>query len=260
MDPAAKESNIPGHVIGFRSITALRETDRWSPLQVEEVHLWGVSLTVEEMESRDFAAWLSGDELARAARLISTVHRQRFVAAHGAVRLILSRYCGTRPEHLVFASTARGKPFLRDIGTGCEALQFNLTHSQGRALIAVARDRDIGVDLETLRRKTDAARLANRFFSSRDQEYILGGSPSERDERFLRVWVAKEAVSKARGSGITFPLNRDHVDIDSEGIHGRLMGTDPPMKPMVFRFVPLERQWVGAVAAEGHDWRLVLRT
>lgn len=257
MDSLVKEPTNPRRVMAFHSITKLLETDMGAAIPMGDVHLYGVSLTVEEMECRDIAAWLSAEEQARAARLISNGHRQQFVAAHGAMRLILSRYCETRPEDLAFASTALGKPFLRDTGTGGEALQFNLTHSQGRALIAVARGPDLGVDLETLRPKADVVRLATRFFSSRDQEYILSGGPLETDERFLRVWVAKEAVSKARGSGMTFPLNREHVEIDSEGVHGRLIGTDPAMKPMVFRFVPLEKPWVGAVAAKGDNWRVV---
>ncbi len=260
MDFTVNEPHMPPRLIGFHSITALREMDRWSARLAGDVHLWGVSLTVEETESHEIAAWLSAEERARAARLVSNMHRQEFVAAHGAVRLILSRYCQRGPESLAFDTTTQGKPFLRDAGTGREALQFNLTHSQGRALIAVARGRDIGVDLETLRLKTDVMRLANRFFSRRDQHYILTGSPSARDERFLRVWVAKEAVSKARGSGITFPMDRDHVEIDSEAVHGRLIGSDPVMETIVFRFVPLERRWIGAVAAEGDDWRLVLCT
>ena len=103
-------------------------------------------------------------------------------------------------------------------------------------------------------------RLANRFFSSRDQAYIAKAGPSARAERFLHVWVAKEAVSKARGSGITFPLNKDHVEIDLEAVQRRLIEDDPAVNPMVFRFVPLETDWVGAVAAEGTEWRLVLCT
>lgn len=250
----------PRSVIGFHSLTAIRHADPLPVLLPDDVHLWGVSLTAEDGEIADIEAWLSADEQARAARLLSKVHRQRFVAAHGAVRLVLSRYCEMKPQNLAFQTTARGKPFLREAGTGRESLCFNLTHSQGRALIAVARERDVGVDLETLRREADVMRLANRFFSSRDQAYIANAGPSARAERFLQVWVAKEAVSKARGSGITFPLNKDHVEIDPEEVEGRLIEGDPAVNPMVFRFVPLETDWVGAVAAEGTEWRLLLCT
>ncbi len=254
------EPRIPGPVIAFHSLTVIRDADPLPVLLPDDVHLWGVSLTAEDGEIPDIEGWLSADERARAARLISKVHRQQFVAAHGAVRLVLSRYCETSPRNLAFHTTARGKPLLHDAGTGRESLRFNLTHSQGRALIAVAHDRDVGVDLETLRREADVMRLANRFFSSRDQAYIATADLSARAERFLHVWVAKEAVSKARGSGITFPLNKDHVEIDPKAGQGRLIEDDPAVNPMVFRFVPLETDWVGAVAAEGTEWRLILCT
>jgi 4'-phosphopantetheinyl transferase len=218
--------------------------------------VWGVSLTVDDGEIPEIEAWLSCEERERASRLISEGRQQQFVAAHAAVRLILSRYCQCRPQDLAFHKTSRGKPFLS--GTGRESLHFNLTHSQGRALIAVTRGRDIGVDLERVRPEADVMRLANRFFSSRDQEYIASAEPPARPERFLHVWVAKEAVSKAGGSGITFPLNREHVEIEPDAIEGRLIGADPHMTPMVFRFLPLEKDWVGAVAAKETGWRLVL--
>lgn len=247
-------------VIGFHSLTAIRDANRRAALLPGEVHLWGVSLTGDDGEIAGVEAWLSAEERARAARLISKGHRRQFVTAHGAVRLVLSRYCGTRPHDLHFVRSARGKPFLNDRGKGTESLRFNLTHSHGRALIAVAGNRDIGVDLERVRPDADVMRLANRFFSLADQAYVAGAAPLARHERFLHVWVAKEAVSKARGSGITFPLNRNRVEIDLEAVQGRLIEDDLAAHAMVFRFVPLETEWVGAVAAEGTEWRLVLCT
>lgn len=218
----------------------------------EDVHVWGASLDIDEAELTRAVCYLSEDEQGWVNRLASGRHRQQFIAAHAALRAMLGRYCGQRPHELVIQKANAGKPFLPDH----PFLRFNLTHSYGRALIAIAKNRDVGIDLEKVRREVNVENLARRFFSVRDQKFIENGEPSQKHERFLQVWVAREAVFKAEGRGITFPLYHDHVELSSDGTTGRLVrgeggsgGADLPI-----RFLPLESGWIGAVAAEGTDW------
>ena len=223
----------------------------------DEVHVWGFSLDVDAAERTHATHYLSGDEQERVNRLVSGRHQQQIMTAHVVLRVVLSRYCGRRPQELVIEKTSAGKPFLTD-GHG---IRFNLTHSHGRALVAIARDREVGIDLEKIRPEVDIVSLANRFLSGQDQAFIEGGDPERRHERFLQVWVAREAVFKAEGKGITFPLHHDHVELSSDGKEGRLVrgeggaeGTNMPI-----RFLPLESGWVGAVAAEGTNWTVTYR-
>lgn len=258
-----KETHRHPSAIGFQRITAVEGAEPSVRLLPDEIHVWGLSLDIDESQVHRLDAWLSADERQRASRLVSESLRQQFTAAHGALRLVLGRYCGMRPDELIVQRTARGKPFLSEPALGGEPLQFNMTHSHGRALIVVARGREIGVDLERVRQpKADSMRLAHRFFSPQDQLFISSAEPSIRHERFLQVWVANEAVSKAEGSGITFPLNRRHMEMDRAAEEGRLMGSDKVLneKQIVFRFLPMESDWVGAVAAEGSGWRWRLCT
>ncbi len=223
----------------------------------DEIHVWVFSLDVDVAELTHAAHYLSGDEQERVNLLVSGRHRQQFMAAHAVLRVVLSRYCGQRPQELVIQKTSAGKPFLTD-GT---AIRFNLTHSHGKALIAIARDREVGIDLEKIRPEVDIVSLAKRFLSGQDQAFIEGGDPERRHERFLQVWVSREAVFKAEGKGITFPLNRDHVEQSSDGKEGRLIQDEggPEGTNMPIRFLPLESGWVGAVAAEGTNWTITYR-
>jgi len=218
----------------------------------DDVHVWGFSLDVDQEELTHVTHYLSGDEQERVNRLVSEQHQREFIAAHVVLRVVLSRYCGRCPQELVVQKSSAGKPFLAD----GNAIRFNLTHSHGRALVAIARDREVGVDLEKIRPEVDVVSLASRFLSSQDQAFIEGGDPTRRHERFLQVWVAREAVFKAEGKGVTFPLHRDHVELSSDGKEGRLVrnggGSDGTNMPI--RFLPLECGWVGAVAAEGTNW------
>lgn len=221
-------------------------------IDADDVHVWGFFVDVDGAELTHATQYLSADEQGRADRLASARHRQQFMAAHAALRMVLSRYCGRRPQELIIQRASAGKPFLAD-GT---AMQFNLTHSHGRALIAIASKREVGIDLEKIRPEVDCAGLANRFLSGRDQAFIEGGDPERRHERFLQVWVARESVFKAEGTGMTFPLDRDYVELSNDGNEGRLIrgggGSEGTRIPI--RFLRLESGWVGAVAAEGTNW------
>jgi len=221
-----------------------------------DVQVWGIVLDVTHSELPRASSILSQDERERAARLISEEHRCRSIAAHAMLRAILSRYCGASPEQLAIRRTSDGKPVLSDY----PSIRFNLTHSHGRALIAIARDREVGVDLEQVRQEVDVVRLAKRFLSERDLAFIEYGDPAQRHERFLKAWVAREAVFKADGRGMTFPLHRDYLELTDDGTNGCLVLGDAASdeKKRLVRFLSLGSRWIGAVAAEGTDWSVTV--
>ena len=100
-----------------------------------EVHAWRIPLDLSGTLIDRLAPTLAPDELARADRLRVPRGRERFIAGRGALRDILGRYLGVPADRLSFLYGGRGKPALPGSG-----LEFNLTHSGGLALLAVARD------------------------------------------------------------------------------------------------------------------------
>lgn len=222
-----------------------------------DIHVYGFLLEVDDVSFPMVRGTLANEELERANRLVSERYRREFVVAHGMVREVLSCYCGRPPHELKFQKTVSGKPFLVDDA----GIRFNLTHSHGRAVLVVARDREVGVDLEKLRPEVDVINLARRFFSSRDKVFIERGGQTGWHERFLQTWVVREAVFKALGTGMTFPLHQDYVEFSNNGTEARLItetnrGAGAEMS---VRFLSLESGWIGAVAAEGMDWTVGYR-
>lgn len=154
---------------------------------------------------------LSPDEQVRAARYRFDLPRRRFVAARVGLRRLLSRYLSLEdPRALVFHSGPQGKPFLDT--PAHRWLRFNLTHTGDLALCAVACERDVGVDVEQL----DGGYLtsgfmqaaARRFFSSPERALLDRQSPLPECQKrtFLALWTCKEAVGKARGTGLVPPV------------------------------------------------------
>lgn len=149
---------------------------------------------------------LCPEEQARARGIKHAARRAEFMATRKALRQILAYHLGGAPSAIEFEVATRGKPFLREpASTGIE---FNVSHSEGLALIAVGRDREIGVDVERIRPKAAMSRLASRFFTAQEQQRLGATNEAERLELFYEIWCRKEAVLKAFGAGITSPLDK----------------------------------------------------
>jgi 4'-phosphopantetheinyl transferase len=170
-----------------------------------EAHVWRVRLDLDDVTLRGISESLSPDERARAGKFYFRADRERFVAARGALRAILSRYTGLAPRLIRFSYDRYGKPRL-NCEPGDGLLRFNVSHSKDLALYAVATGREVGVDLEYVRSDFASLEVAEHFFSRREVEALRALPPVERVAAFFDCWTRKEAYIKARGEGLSHPL------------------------------------------------------
>ncbi len=164
------------------------------------VHVWSADLLLDSRVATLAERLLQEHELARSDRFQQEIDRSRYVAVRGALRIILGSYMGREPRDVRIVHTSAGKPATDPVEG--EPLFFSLSHSDDLAAIAVTRIGQIGVDIERLRHLPDAAEIAERFFSRREQEMLSDLPESERSTAFLRCWTRKEAYVKATGKGI----------------------------------------------------------
>lgn len=141
---------------------------------------------------------LSPQERGRAARFVRDEDARRWTAARATLRRLLGAYLDTLPHELHFAEGPFGKPRIARE----EHVRFNVSHSAGVGLIAVARDREVGVDVELPRRAVDHVALARRVLGEAEAQWLAALDPPDREREFLRAWVRWEAVLKFRGIGI----------------------------------------------------------
>lgn len=218
-------------------------------LAEDEVHVWRVVLDLGAAELARLEATLSPEEAARAARLRFEPDRRGFLAAHGALRDILARYLGADPARLEFRRAAFGKPALAP-ACGAAWLRFNLSHSHGLALCAVARHREVGVDVERIRALIDERLIARRFFAPQEVAALESLPAEEQTTAFFRCWTRKEAYIKARGEGLGIPLDSFTVSLGPEGSSAVAGWSLEALAPA--------SGYAGAVTAEGRAWRLRL--
>jgi 4'-phosphopantetheinyl transferase len=175
-----------------------------------EVHVWRAPLD-QPQSLTAFLATLAPDEQERAARFRFQKDREHFIAARGLLRALLSRYLNVRPDDLAFGYSAHGKPFLVSEQGG--EVRFNVSHSHGLALFAFAQRRALGIDLEYMRPEVAEEQIAERFFSSCEVTALRALPAGQQTEAFFNCWTRKEAYIKARGEGLSLPLDQFDVSL-----------------------------------------------
>lgn len=176
------------------------------------MHVWRVPLD-DPADAESYWPVLSDEEQGRARRFYREVHGRRYTVAHGALRVILSGYLGETPESLAFSTGEHGKPSLSPVPGVVHQIEFNLSHSDDLALVAVALGVPVGVDIERWSEETEHLELAERFFSPSEREALraLADDRAKLTEGFFAAWSRKEAYLKAIGCGITRGLH--HFDV-----------------------------------------------
>jgi len=179
-------------------------------LAEDDVHLWRGRLDSAERDPDNAGALLPADELARARRFRRPEDGRRFIAARVILRQLLGGYLDADPWALRFDYDRHGKPELS--GDGAEGLCFSVAHSGGSALYGFARGRRVGVDLE-LMRDLAVFDVAGQFFAADEIRALCALPASDQLAAFYRCWTRKEAYLKAKGLGLSVPLDAFAVSV-----------------------------------------------
>ncbi len=167
----------------------------------KSIEVWNIRLPDHRNDTALCRSLLSGEELERAAKFFKPADAEGFILGRGLLRRILADCLNTRPSWLEFRRTALGKPFLEE----SNGLEFNVSHSRDRLLIAVTAGRAVGVDIEFRRSGLAMESIAKRWFAPEEQMFF--GAAENPADRFFEIWAKKEAYVKALGAGIYKDLN-----------------------------------------------------
>ena len=168
----------------------------------------------------------------------------------GGLRSILAAYLHADPVQIRLVESAGGKPRLQ-AGSGCEWLRFSLSRSGSRAIVAVARDREVGADIERVAPERSIAVIADQLFSRHEAARLRAVPAAARTEAFFQLWTRKEAVLKALGSGLGIGPRLDQIDVASEV-------AEAGGRRWVMCDLPVGRGYAAALAAEGERPRVRL--
>ena len=223
----------------------------------DEIHVWRAFLNIAPSWVQSLSQVLSTDERERAERFRFQRDRQDFIVTRALLRILVGRYLRRDPDQVQFSYGTYGKPSLA--GEGDQALRFNLSHSQGLALYAITRGRQIGVDVECVRENRDTEAIAQRFFSPQEIAAIESLPEPMRQRAFFSCWTRKEAYLKARGDGLSGTMDSFSVSVNP-GEPAVLFnnGQNDTQESSRWSLADLDpdSRYVGALAVEGCHWRL----
>jgi 4'-phosphopantetheinyl transferase len=152
---------------------------------------------------------LTADEHERGECFHFAKHRRDYLITRALVRTVLSRRVGLAPQSLRFKVNAFGRPYLQQR----PELSFNISHTDGMIMLAIASDGEIGVDIERLGTSRATQDLAEHCFAPGEAAALRMVDPSQLDELFFSYWTLKEAYIKARGLGLSLPFDRFEFDL-----------------------------------------------
>jgi 4'-phosphopantetheinyl transferase len=179
-------------------------------LSDDEVCIFSALLDLPLMRLQSLGKTLSADERHRATRFHFEKDRSRFVAGRGILREILGRLVDASPDDLIFSYGVHGKPRLA-MPNEKKFVHFNLAHSDSLFVLAVSRLHEVGIDMERIRPIREVRNIAMQCFSEHERKWWRLLPDGKKIEGFFNCWVRKEALLKARGSGINESLNKIDV-------------------------------------------------
>jgi 4'-phosphopantetheinyl transferase len=226
-------------------------------LPAAEVHVWRATVNLNTAELGALQKVLSPDEQARVERFYFEKDRRRFIACRGTLREILARYLKCEAARLEFSCSRFGKPSLAPTVSG-DNIHFNLSHSNDLALYAVSRFPEIGVDLEWVRKDFPCDQIAQHYFTPREIKTLRSLPDEMKYEAFFNGWTRKEAFVKARGKGLSLPLDRFTVSL-APGEPAALLRTEDNSEEasrwVLMGIIPADG-YLAAIAAKGRQWQL----
>jgi 4'-phosphopantetheinyl transferase len=180
------------------------------PLPPDEVHLW-LAFYNEIADERLHAAYrelLDPAEREQEPRFYFARDRRRYLVTRALVRTVLSRYESIRPEEWVFHTNAWGRPEVGNAEARDACLSFNVSHTHSLIVLGVTRGRDLGVDVENFRAREASMDVADRYFAPEEVAVLNAAPRREQQYRFFEYWTFKESYIKARGMGLSLPLDK----------------------------------------------------
>jgi 4'-phosphopantetheinyl transferase len=233
-----------GHLHSFWSVLSVVPT-----LVEGEVHIWRARLDPSPTRVRRLVQTLCQEERSRARKFVFARDKDRFVVRRGILREILGGYLAVPADRLQFHYDRYGKPRLVE-PSGDNTLRFNLSHSDTLAVFALTRGRRIGVDLERVRTDIAWHDLTAQLFTEREATWLQPLAGPQRHRASLVAWTCKEAYVKARGHGLSFPMNQ--VEISFAPLRLRRVGDDGgEASRWTLQELPVGDEYVAALVVEG---------
>ncbi len=123
--------------------------------------------------------------------------RAEYLVSQWIRRDVLLKYYNLELNPQSFCYSEKGRPYLEN-----SAIDFNISHTDQYVLMAVSSQQMVGIDVQSVKEKTDVLSIAKHYFSPSEYTMLSTLSENVQKERFYQIWTLKEASLKLTGEGI----------------------------------------------------------
>lgn len=192
---------------------------------------------------------LSPDEKEQWPRFHFERHRHQYLVSRALVRTTLSRYLNNHPADWRYVKSKYGRPEI-SLDQNKSNLRFNLSHTEGMIILGVCLDEDLGVDVENIKRDSSLLGIADRYFSPMEVAELRSLPEDQQQTRFFHYWTLKESFIKARGMGLSLPLDQFSFHLGKNKPFQISFEEDDDPIPWQFWQLSLSAQHIAAVAVQ----------
>lgn len=188
----------------------MNQDDPKQALRRDEIHLW---LTFydeidDELQSSYRRMVVSAAEIAQEQRFYFANDRHRYLVTRALVRTVLARYASIAPEEWVFSTNKYGRPEVDNPEARSAGIVFNVSHTRGLIALGVTKSCALGLDVENVHSTPVLLDLADRYFAPEELSALAALPRHLQQDRFFEYWTFKESYIKARGMGLSIPLDK----------------------------------------------------
>jgi 4'-phosphopantetheinyl transferase len=187
-------------------VTPMRNLD----LKPQQIDLWCAypNYITDPALLQQYRKLLCETEQQQEQRFYFARDRHRYLVTRILVRSVLSRYAPVAPNEWRFDTNAYGKPHIANCEQLRKTIAFNVTHSDNLVILGVANEHALGLDTENARARIVSLELADAYFAPEEVTDLRAQSTERQQRRFFEYWTLKESYIKARGMGLSIPLDQ----------------------------------------------------
>jgi len=211
------------------------------------IHIWNIKYRDDE-NLEEYKSVLSENELERAGKFRYDKHRNIFIKTRGLQRILIAKYLQDKPNDIHIEFGPHGKPFCKNKSQ----LTFNASHAGAVILLAFTLKNELGIDVELIKKEVEVESISKHFFSENEIVKLISLDKSLRHEAFFTCWSRKEALIKAIGDGLSFPLDQFEVSFAADEPVSLLetKWDETEKNQWTILDIPLENDYKGALAVK----------
>lgn len=217
-----------------------------------EIHIWVVDLDLWNLSCLEAVQALPESEAKKAGRFRFETHKNRFIKGRFMLRSLLGMYLDIDFYDQEFHANRYGKPAVHKFHDD-NSIHFNISNSENIYVCAFSQNSDIGIDIEKIHDLPDMDRIIARFFSEDEKRRFCSLPLPGRTNTFFKYWTRKEALLKAMGMGLSFPLDKVSVLAnESDATQGSIIARNQNAETeWTFRDIKIFDGFASALALEG---------